>query len=237
MVRYSCCSLSAHFVPFVQSYDVVGPTSAAHLLHSQGTISSRMYESYDLRYHYAWEVSNSGDGLIRVEKPATEEQQPAAPRPADLRLERDVIEKLLNTYFSEVGPILPVVTKAELLATPSPPPILLYSMCLVAAGCRGVPQAVFDSLRYVVNALMKAEDISSTSSIVNVQALLILCMMGDCHSQYVPSALSAMWIRLGAAIRMVSATVERILSPPIFTFHSTGSRPRNASCRIRKAKR
>jgi hypothetical protein len=37
----------------------------------------------------------------------------------------------------------------------------------------------------------------------NVQALLILCMTGDCHSQFVPTALSAMWARLGSAIRMV----------------------------------
>jgi len=77
-------------------------------------------------------------------------------------------------------------------------------MCLVAAARRGVPQKVFDSIRYAVNSVLKAEDVLSTASIVNVQALLILCMTGDCHSQFVPNALSALWIRLGAAIRMVS---------------------------------
>jgi len=61
---------------------------------------------------------------------------------------------------------------------------------------------VFDAIRYAVNTVIKAEDVLSTASIVNVQSLLILCMVGDCHSQFVPTALSALWIRLGTAIRM-----------------------------------
>jgi hypothetical protein len=182
--------------------NVFGPTSAAHLLHSQASISPRIYESYDLRYHHVWEVSKTGDGLIHVEKPPNDEQHRALSKPVDMRIERDVVEQLLNAYFTDVAPVLPVITKAEFLANPSPPPVLLYSMCLVAASRRGVPQSVFDSIRYAVNGLIKAEDVLSTASITNVQALLILCMMGDCHSQFVPSALSALWIRLGTAIRM-----------------------------------
>ncbi|KAF5386791.1 hypothetical protein D9615_001601 [Tricholomella constricta] len=181
---------------------VFGPTSATHLLHSQATISSRIYENYDLRYHHRFEVSKSGDGLITVHKPAGEEAQLAHPKPVELRIERDIIEQLVNAYFTDVAPILPVVTKAEFLATPNPPPILLYSMCLVAAARREVPQAIFDSIRYAVNNVIKAEDVLSTATIVNVQALLILCMTADCHSQFVPNALSGLWIRLGTAIRM-----------------------------------
>lgn len=121
----------------------------------------------------------------------------------DLQIDRDVIEKLVNAYFKDVAPILPIVTEAEFLATPNPAPILVYSMCLVAAARRDVPQKVFDSIRYTVNTVIKGEDVLSTASIVNVQALLILCMTADCHSPFVPNALSALWIRLGAAIRMV----------------------------------
>jgi hypothetical protein len=185
---------------------LLGATSPTHLLHSQPAVSSRVYESYDVRHHITWEVTTTGEGLIRVEKPPAQEHALSAPKPADLRLDRDVVEKLLNTYFTEIAPILPVVTRAEFLATSSPPPILLYSMCLVAAGRREVSQAVFGSLRYIVNAVIKSEEVLSTSSLVNVQALLILCMMGDCHSQYVPSALSALWVRLGTAIRMVKCS-------------------------------
>ena len=113
-----------------------------------------------------------------------------------------MIEKLINSYFTDIAPLVPIVTQAEFLANPSPPPILLYSICLVAACKRDVPQAVFDSLRIAVNDVIKSEDVLCTASIVNVQSLLILCQCADCHSPYVPNALSALWIRLGTAIRM-----------------------------------
>ena len=102
-----------------------------------------------------------------------------------------------------MAPNLPVITKNEFLAKPNPPPMLLYSICLVAAARREVPQAIFDSIRFAVNNVIKAEDVLSTPTIPNVQSLLIMCMTGDCHSQFVPNALSALWIRLGTAIRMV----------------------------------
>ncbi|KAI0273577.1 fungal-specific transcription factor domain-containing protein [Gloeopeniophorella convolvens] len=181
---------------------VYGPTSEAHLLHSSATIPSRIYEGYDARHHHTWEVSQSGDGLIQVVEPNVGDASPALQKPVDMRIERDVIEKLVNAYFTEIAPILPVITQAEFLSNSSPPPILLYSICLVAAARREVPQGVFDSIRYAVNTVIKAEDVLSTASIVNVQSLLILCMVGDCHSQFVPNALSALWIRLGTAIRM-----------------------------------
>lgn len=160
-----------------------------------------------MRYHHTFEVSRNGDGLIQVQKPATDEQQLAHPKTIDLHIERDVVENLINAYFTDVAPMLPIVTQAEFLATHNPPPILLYSMCLVAAARRETPQKIFDSIRYAVNNVIKAEDVLSTPSIVNVQALLILCMTGDTHSQFVPNALSALWVRLGTAIRMVSISV------------------------------
>lgn len=181
---------------------IFGPTSPYHLLHSQATVSSRIYENYDLRYKHTFEVSKNGDGLITVQKPATEEQLLAHPKPIDLHIEKDIVEKLVNSYFTDVAPMLPVVTQAEFLSTPEPSPALLYSMCLVAAARRDVPHKIFDSIRYALNNVIKADDVLSTASMANVQALLIMCMTGDGHSQFVPNALSALWIRLGAAIRM-----------------------------------
>lgn len=186
---------------------VSGPTAAVHLLHSQPIISSRIYESYDQRYHHTWEVSKNGDGVISVQNVPEDEKQVSHPKPIDLRLEPEVLQNLLNAYFKEIAPLLPVVSQTEFLANPSPSPILLYSMCLVAAARREVPQSVFDSIRFAVNSVIKAEDVLSTASIANVQALLILSMVGDSHSQFVPNALSALWIRLGTAIRMVGCCV------------------------------
>ena len=176
------------------------------MLHSHPLVSSRTYEAYDLRYHHSWDLSSDGDGVIRVHEPEQGELQLALPKPIDLHIERDVVEKLVNSYFADVAPMLPVVTREEFIENNPPPPILLYSICLVAATRRDVPQKVFESIRYTVNSLIKAEDVLSTASIVNMQSLLVLSMVSDCHSQYVPHALSALWVRLGCAIRMVGCS-------------------------------
>jgi len=160
-----------------------------------------------MRYHHSFEISRNGDGLITVQKPGVDEQRSAHPKQIDLHIEKDVLEKLVNSYFTDAAPILPVVTQAEFLSTPNPPPVLLYSMCLIAAARREVPSKIFDSIRFAVNNVIKADDVLSTATISNVQALLILSMSGDCHSQFVPNALSGLWLRLGTAIRMVGTVV------------------------------
>ena len=100
--------------------------------------------------------------------------------------------------------------------------MLLYSICLVAAARREVPQAIFDSIRFAVNNVIKAEDVLSTPTIPNVQSLLIMCMTGDCHSQFVPNALSALWIRLGTAIRMVRGSLQPGFSVTHVFYAGTG---------------
>ncbi len=119
-----------------------------------------------------------------VLEPDSDDAPSVLPKPIDLRVERDVIEKLINSFFQDVAPLVPIITQAEFLAlsNPSPPPILLYSICLVASCKREVPQTVFDSLRVAVNDVIKSEDVLCTASIVNVQSLLILCQCADVHS-------------------------------------------------------
>jgi hypothetical protein len=173
-------------------------------------------------------VSKAPDGRLRVHKPPTTASvdENGAPRNHDARsIQSEIIQDLVNAYFAEVAPLLPVVTPQELLAYKSPPPILFYSICLIAAGRREVPQMIFDQLRRTVSTIIKVEDVLSTASVVNVQSLLILCMMGDSHSPYVPGALSALWIRLGAAIRMVCRL--RCLHDSLLTL-TAGSRSRYA---------
>lgn len=211
IVVFMVCFIATFPAIELTSNSVLGPTTAVHLLHSQPTISSRIYESYDQRYHHTWEVSKNGNGLISVQSMPSDDKQMPHPKPMDLRLDPEVVQQLVNAYFKDISPTLPIITQAEFLSNPSPPPILLYSMCLVAAARREVPQSVFDSIRYAVNGVIKTEDVLSTASIANVQALLILSMVGDCHSQYVPNALSALWIRLGTAVRMVSVDAGKPL--------------------------
>ncbi|KAG8883115.1 hypothetical protein FRB97_007252 [Tulasnella sp. 331] len=179
---------------------ILGPTSLSFILHSTPSIPVRTFQNYDARYHQTWEVGKSGDGFIKVRdntsppssshgvdkdgsgvmkggNPSTSSQAVA-----DFPLSRDMLATLINDYFREIYPQFPVITEAEFLSNPSPPPVLLYAICSVAAARRSVPKEVFESLRAAVNQIIRADDVLSTASIVNVQALLILGMSGDVHS-------------------------------------------------------
>ncbi|KAH8827027.1 fungal-specific transcription factor domain-containing protein [Flagelloscypha sp. PMI_526] len=164
-------------------------------------VPARIYESYDEKYHHAYEVSQNSKGFIQVSHPDSEDDL-SMPTTLDPHVERDAVERLLNAYFTDVVHDFPVVTREEFLSNSKPDPFLLYSMCLVAAARRDVEQSLFESIRFAVNTIIKAKDVLSTPSLANVQGILILCMSADCHSQFVPQALSSLWIRLGAAIRM-----------------------------------
>ncbi|KDQ18055.1 hypothetical protein BOTBODRAFT_155106 [Botryobasidium botryosum FD-172 SS1] len=181
---------------------IYGPTSLSYIMHSTPSVPTRAFESYDLRYRQTWEVGKSGDGFIQIHEPSPSSAPLTMPKPVETRMERGVMEKLVNSYFKNIAPLFPVVTAAEFLASPSPPPVLLYAICCVAAAARDVPQRVFEALRAATNAVIRSEDVLSNASVVNVQALLILGMCGDCHSTSVHNAMSAAWLRVSAAIRM-----------------------------------
>ncbi|KAG8963102.1 hypothetical protein FRC03_003378 [Tulasnella sp. 419] len=194
---------------------VYGPTSISYMVHSTPSIPLRTFESHDQRYHQTWDVSKTGDGFIQVLDPTPDASlSPTGSSAAQLssqfpthksiehRLDRETLASLINAYFKEIAPQFPILTEAEFLSTSSPPPILLYAICVAAAARRGVPQEVFESLRMAVNQVLKSEDVMSTASVVNVQALLILSMNVDGHSSSISNAMTAAWLRLGAAIRM-----------------------------------
>lgn len=197
------------------SYMHAGPTSLSFILHSTPSIPVRTFQNYDARYHETWEVGKSGDGFIKVRaynSPPSSSQgvdkdtsvmnggnlSVTSPTAADFPLSRDMLATLINDYFREIYPQFPVITEAEFLSNPSPPPVLLYAICSVAAARRSVPKEVFESLRAAVNQIIRADDVLSTASIVNVQALLILGMSGDAHSAGIQDAMTAAWLRLGA---------------------------------------
>ncbi|KZS88408.1 hypothetical protein SISNIDRAFT_531893 [Sistotremastrum niveocremeum HHB9708] len=203
---------------------VYGSTHAAYLLHSTATVHPRVYDSYDLKYNHRWEVTKSGDGLLQVveqqqsgeDSPATDEN-PHLRIPLTPNIPPQVIQGLLNAYFTTLCPILPIITPSEFLTLTSPAhstsinpgtppsalsPILLYSICLVASALRQFPQSVFNALRDTVRSLLDASDVLSSTSLTHVQSLLILGMSSDAHSPFVPRALSALWVRVGTAIRM-----------------------------------
>jgi hypothetical protein len=196
MVRYYRTVSQYFFFLILASPSIAGPTSLSYIVHSIPSLGgARGLDSFDLRHNTTWEVGKSGDGFIQIHEPISSSSQSSS-RSIEPRMEREVLERLVNSYFKSIAPIFPVVIESEFLSGPSPPLVLLYAICCVAATARDVPLRVFDSLRMATNALLKSEDVLSTASMVNVQVLLVLGMCEDVYSKAVPKASSAAWLRV-----------------------------------------
>ncbi|KAG8772446.1 hypothetical protein FRC16_005664, partial [Serendipita sp. 398] len=180
-----------------------GPTSIPFMINSTANLHISSLDG--LHPRSIWNVVFAGDGYIKVgaPPPTSVQEVPSPTKAPDIRVERDIVERLINSYFTNIAPIFPVITKAEFVAfQPSPPPILLYSICLMAASLRDTPPGLFDLFRKTVSSLIRSEDVLSTPTMANIQALLILSMSGDCHGTQTGSLMSFAWTRTGTAIRM-----------------------------------
>ena len=183
---------------------VYGPTSVPFIMHSTATMPKGALNTYDLRNNHRWEVSHSGDGFIHVGHPLGADAGIARPTPALVhqQVREDVLGKLVTSYFANIAPLFPVISRYDFLnLKPNPPPLLLYSICVVAAAQRDTPREIFDALRAAVKRCICEDDVLSTSSTASVQALLVLGMCGDAHGSYAPLAVTALWQRVGAAVR------------------------------------
>ncbi|ORY31213.1 fungal-specific transcription factor domain-domain-containing protein [Naematelia encephala] len=186
-----------------------GPTSLSFLLHT--TLPASASEAYDLREHNKWEVSEDGNGLIRVYAPPTAmpfaDGDPDDPTRAHNRLNRPVlsaqtISLLVNAYFDQLAPLFPIISRAEFAAKATPSPLLLYAICGLGATRRQFPREVFAGVRGVINGLLRSNDILSDARFENVQALLLLSQVGDLHAQPTAATASAALVRTGTATRM-----------------------------------
>lgn len=192
---------------------VMGPTSLAYIVHSTAFVPGSAIEAHDLKHCQTFEVGASGDGIIKLNRPrnrissvsSSDDDEDAAPGIPDAirgRLAGDVAEKLINSYFEKIGYLFPVVTKSEFLQLSTPPPLLFYAICGVAAMDRSVPREVLSAVRIGLNAIFRNVDILSVSSAITVKALLILSLHGDVHGSTNVQSGSRMWNRLGVGLRM-----------------------------------
>lgn len=178
-----------------------GPTSIPFLIHSSATIPPSTFSQYDIRHHQTWSISAGGDGVVKVLAPPCPPPSDGAPGE---EVGAEMLERLVNHFFEDISPIFPVVTRHEFLSLENPSPLLLYSICAVASTRRSIPRGVFSSLRTIINGIIRANDVLSDTSLVNVQSLLILALVGDLHvSVGAGGAVGAASVRLGVAIRMV----------------------------------
>lgn len=193
---------------------VLGPTSLAYIVHSTAFVPGAAIEEHDLQHHQTFEVGASGDGIIKFHKPPkgavneAEDGEESAdeivrvPEPLRGRLAGDVAEKLVNTYFEKLGFLFPVVTKSEFLHMSSPPPLMLYAICGIAALSREVPKEVLSVIKITINGIFRNVDVLSNSNINNVKSLLIMSLHSDIHGTTAVQAGSRYWNRVGSAVRM-----------------------------------
>jgi len=163
-----------------------GPTSLSYILHSTASLPRHSVEEYDLRNHQTWQfTTDDGDGVIRVCNPPTSssfrqnsgytESSPSeAGQPPKPILTAALISTLVNSYFTHIAPLFPIVCKKQFVKGGNPPPLLLYAMAGAASTRRGVKKEVFNAIRGVINGLIRNNDVLSDPSLTNVQALVSL---------------------------------------------------------------
>ncbi|KAK4688491.1 hypothetical protein P7C73_g1636, partial [Tremellales sp. Uapishka_1] len=159
---------------------VEGPTSISFLVHT--SLPPTASESYDLRHYHSWEVSEDGDGLVRVNAPPTANENDDDPSRTHNRLNKPLlsahtISLLVNEYFDHLAPLFPILSKADFTSRSNPSPLLLYCICGIAATRRKFPRDVYTGVRRVINGMIRSNDILSDARFENVQALWETCML------------------------------------------------------------
>lgn len=179
-----------------------GPTSIPFLLHN--AIPTRSFEQYDIANHAHWEVSEDETGQIRVEAnhDSGDSDGTRAARLDKYVLPGNVMSQLVNKYFDTQLKWLPIISRAEFLASSTPHPLVLYAICAVASTSRDVPRHVFNRLRGLINGLLRSNEILSHARLEHVQALLLISETGELHAQPAAPTASAALMRTTAAIRM-----------------------------------
>jgi hypothetical protein len=156
-----------------------GPSSLSFLLHT--ALPAATSEAYDIRHHQKWDISEDGNGLIRVTAPPTSagygDTDPDDPSRTHNRLNKpflsaQTITLLVNAYFDNLAPLFPVVSRTDFTSKANPSPLLLYSICGLGATMRRFPREVFAGVRGVINGLLRSNDILSDARFEHVQALV-----------------------------------------------------------------
>ena len=136
-----------------------------------------------MRHHHSWEITEDGNGLIRVNAPPSAsgyaDADPDDPTKAHGRLNKPVlsaqtISLLVNAYFDHLAHLFPIISRSDFAAKQNPSPLLLYAICGVGATRREFPREVFAGVRGVINGLLRSNDILSDARFEHVQALVSL---------------------------------------------------------------
>jgi hypothetical protein len=108
------------------------------------------------------------------------------------------IEALVNAYFNGQATLFPVISRADFLTTSPLEPLLLWTICGVAAMTSRAPPYILRTIKQNFAIACKETDSLATSSLQSVQALLI-CGTSLEMERGLPG--SKIWNTVGLAIR------------------------------------
>ncbi|GJN89340.1 hypothetical protein Rhopal_002320-T1 [Rhodotorula paludigena] len=132
----------------------------------------------------------------RMKQEKAETPDPALFTTSDLRM------MVLEHFINEVLPVFPVITPEELRSFDSLSPITLLSACVIAAGSRKFPYSIFNTVRAYWQTALAMSDVCTTSSLANLQALLIMTMSPEPHGATASGGGSTSFLKTGVLIRM-----------------------------------
>ncbi|BGP39973.1 hypothetical protein JCM10450v2_003953 [Rhodotorula kratochvilovae] len=167
------------------------------------------------------------DGSVTVTLPKA-----GALLPPDVRLTSETVLRLLQHFSAHILPLWPVVTVEEIRSLETLSPVTLLSICVIAAASRQFPYALFNTVRAYFKTAVEMSDVFKTSSIANMQALLIMTMSAEPHGPTASGGGSMSFLRTGIAARMAQDLGLHHAPPPHATPAERNTRMRLWLCSV-----
>ncbi|GAA5825747.1 hypothetical protein JCM3770_007098 [Rhodotorula araucariae] len=117
-------------------------------------------------------------------------------------LTSETVLELVQYYIDHIRPLFPVITVAELRALDTLSPVTLLAVCTIAASSRRFSYDLFDTVREFLRTAMEMHDPRTSSSIANIQALLIMTLSCEAHGPISTQNGSRSFLIAGNGIRM-----------------------------------
>lgn len=194
---------------------MVGSTSLSHLLHSTSTLPIEHLQSYDTKHSLTFELKSTGDGFIKVAVPQSSSSASAAAGngggsvgggdttstsfPAPPGLKPELMEQLINKFFNTASSRFPVISRTDFLACQSLTPLLLYTICGVAALSHEIQPNDLRTIKQLIAHSLKDDETMNRSSLQTIQGLLLYSYAFELERG---AAASRTWFCLGLAVRM-----------------------------------
>lgn len=149
---------------------ILGPTSISHLIHSTTTFPIDQLSPYDVKHSQTWDIKDSGDGFIKIYEA---EGEGMAANASLARIAPDVAEKLINIFFEKHAPHFPIVCRSDFVSSSSSSPLLLYTICGIAALSGGSWGSVLNAIKATLSEIHRSDDVAGNYSLPTIQALLM----------------------------------------------------------------